>query len=121
KQRGARLSPAGTVRLAGGCSPVPQPRRPPMDTSQDHAVDVLNSLIETTLDSAHGYEEAAENAQQGQLKTLFSERSQRRKPLSLELQQEVRSFGAEPKDQQSLLGKAHNQFVDLKSALTRGG
>jgi uncharacterized protein (TIGR02284 family) len=91
-----------------------------MDTSQDGAVKLLNSLIETTLDSAHGYEEAAEHARDGQLKTMFSERSRRRQDLARQLQQEVRTFGGDPKDSQSVLGKAHNKFVDLKSALTGG-
>ena len=31
-----------------------------MHTTNDHAVKVLNSLIETTLDSAYGYKDAAE-------------------------------------------------------------
>lgn len=88
--------------------------------TQDSAVKVLNSLIETTLDSAHGYEEAAQNAPDGQLRTMFAERSRRRMDLVRELQQEVRTFGGQPEDDQSLLGKAHNKFVDLKNALTGG-
>jgi uncharacterized protein (TIGR02284 family) len=83
-------------------------------------VKVLNSLIETTLDSANGYREAAENARDGQLKTLFSERAQRRADLASQLQQEVRSFGGEPETDQSMLGKAHNKFVDLKNAVMGG-
>jgi uncharacterized protein (TIGR02284 family) len=88
--------------------------------SNEHAVKVLNSLIETTLDSANGYREAAENADASQYKTMFSDRASKRTELVRELQQEVRSFGAEPEDDQSLLGKAHNKFVDLKSALLGG-
>lgn len=88
--------------------------------TQDHAVKVLNSLIETTLDSANGYREAAENAQEGNLKTMFSERAQRRMDLSRELQEEVRTFGGEPEDEQSMLGKMHNKFVDLKNAVMGG-
>jgi len=91
-----------------------------MDATNQHAVKVLNSLIETTLDSANGYEEAAQNAQSGQLQTLFSERSRRRMDLTRQLQQEVRTFGGEPETDQSLLGKAHNKFVDIKNALTGG-
>ena len=91
-----------------------------MQGDQQHAVRVLNSLIETTLDSANGYREAAENAQSTQFRTLFEERSRRRLDLTRQLQQEVRSFGGEPEDDQSMLGKAHNKFVDLKTALTGG-
>ena len=89
-----------------------------MSNPNEHAVKVLNSLIETTLDSANGYKEAAENAENGDLKTLFSERSLKRHKLTGDLQQEVRSFGGEPDDHRSLLGKAHNSFVDLKAAVT---
>ena len=88
-----------------------------MSTTQEHAVKVLNSLIETTLDSAHGYKEAAESSEDARYKTMFSERSLKRMKLTGELQQEVRSFGGEPEQDQSMLGKAHNKFVDLKAAV----
>lgn len=88
--------------------------------ANDHAVKVLNSLIETTLDSANGYKEAAENAGSSQFKTLFAERAQNRTQLAQKLQAEVRSFGGEPETDQSFLGKAHNKFVDLKAALSGG-
>jgi uncharacterized protein (TIGR02284 family) len=92
----------------------------PMHNENHHAVKVLNSLIETTLDSANGYKEAAENVQTEQYRSMFSERSGKRMELTRRLQQEVRSFGGEPEDDQSLLGKAHNKFVDIKNARTGG-
>ncbi|MES2725103.1 MAG: PA2169 family four-helix-bundle protein [Pseudomonadota bacterium] len=88
-----------------------------MSTAHEHAVKVLNSLIETTLDSANGYKEAAHSSQDSQYKTMFSERSLKRMKITGELQQEVRTFGGEPEDDQSVLGKAHNLFVDLKAAV----
>jgi len=91
-----------------------------MATANEHVVKVLNSLIETTLDSANGYREAAENAQSSQFSSMFSDRAMRREQLVSELQQEVRSFGGEPETDQSLLGKAHNKFVDLKNAIMGG-
>jgi uncharacterized protein (TIGR02284 family) len=91
-----------------------------MHSEREHAVKVLNSLIETTLDSANGYREAAENAREGELRTLFAERARRRMDLTRQLQQEVRTFGGDPEDDQSMLGKAHNKFVDLKNAIMGG-
>lgn len=88
-----------------------------METTNDHAVKVLNSLIETTMDSAQGYREAAENAHSSQFSSMFAQRAARRAELVAQLQQEVRSFGGSPETDQSLLGKAHNKFVDLKAAL----
>jgi len=83
----------------------------------NRAVHVLNSLIETTLDSAHGYRDAADGASDPQLKSLFSERANRREELAQRLQAEVRSFGAEPERDQSALGKAHNVFAEIRGKL----
>jgi uncharacterized protein (TIGR02284 family) len=89
----------------------------PMHTANDEAVKVLNSLIETTLDSANGYKDAAEHVDNPQYKTMFAERSSKRMELAHRLQDEVRSFGGEPRDHQSMIGKAHNKFVGLKDKL----
>lgn len=86
----------------------------------DHAVHVLNSLIETTLDSVNGYRTAAENVRDPGLRSMFEQRASRRAQISTELQGEVRSFGADPKIDQSTLGAMHNKFVDLKSGVTGG-
>jgi uncharacterized protein (TIGR02284 family) len=91
-----------------------------MQTDSDRAVKVLNDLIETTLDSARGYEEAAEHVKDGQLKTMFADRSHKRMAMTRQLQAEVRTFGGEPQTGQSMAGKMHNTFVDLKAALTGG-
>ena len=88
-----------------------------MQTASDHAVEVLNSLIETTLDSANGYKEAAENAQSSQVSSMFADRAARRAQLVSELQQEVRSFGGEPEDDQSLMGRIHNKFAEMRGDL----
>lgn len=89
-----------------------------MQSNQEHAVKVLNGLIERTLDSANGYKEAAEHVDNPSYKTMFAQRASKRLELSRELQAEVRSFGGEPKDEQSFVGKAHNKFVGLKDAVT---
>lgn len=88
-----------------------------MSTPTQHTVKVLNSLIETTLDSARGYKEAAESSEDAKFKSMFSERSLKRMKLTGDLQEEVRTFGGEPEQDQSMLGKAHNKFVDLKAAV----
>jgi uncharacterized protein (TIGR02284 family) len=86
--------------------------------THDNAVKVLNSLIQTTLDSANGYRHAAESIDRSDCKTVFAERASRREHLAQELRQEVRTFGGEPETDQSMLGKAHNRFTELKSAVT---
>ena len=89
-----------------------------MQSDQHQAVKVLNSLIETTLDSANGYREAAENIDMSDCKTTFARRAAERSDLARRLQEEVRSFGGEPETDQSMAGKMHNKFVDLKNAVT---
>jgi len=88
-----------------------------MHTNDDRAVKVLNSLIETTMDSAHGYRSAADGADNPEFKALFSERAGKREELCRRLQQEVRSFGGEPEDDQSLLGRIHNKFAEMRGDL----
>jgi uncharacterized protein (TIGR02284 family) len=91
-----------------------------MDARQEQAVKLLNRLIETTLDSAHGYEEAAESAHEGRLRTLFAERSRRRRDLARRLQQEVRTFGGAPEDSASRLRRARDGLFALKDAVLGG-
>lgn len=88
-----------------------------MQTDNDRAVKVLNGLIETTLDSANGYRHAAEGASNPEFKTMFSERAGKREALCMRLQQEVRSFGGEAEDDQSLLGRIHNKFAEVRGEL----
>ncbi len=89
-----------------------------MATANEHAVHVLNGLIETTLDSADGYRKAAETADNPTFKTLFQNRAQKRERLCGELRSEVRSFGGEPKDDGSMLAATHRAFLDLKDKVT---
>ncbi len=88
-----------------------------MRTDNDRAIKTLNDLIETTLDSANGYRHAADGVSNPELKTLFTERAGKREELSRRLQAEVLSFGGEPEDDQSLLGRIHNKFAEIKGEL----
>lgn len=91
-----------------------------MRESTEHAVDVLNGLIKTTLDSVGGYRDAADNTDHSQYKSMFADRAARREQLARELQQQVRALGGDPKTEQGIVGKMHNEFVDLKNAVTGG-
>jgi uncharacterized protein (TIGR02284 family) len=89
-----------------------------MSKDNDHACDVLNGLIKTTLDSVGGYKDAADSADSSRFKGMFAERAIKRELLARELQEEVRALGGKPQEHQGLVGKAHNEFVNLKAALT---
>ena len=82
------------------------------------AVRTLNGLIESTLDSAEGYQSAAKNAENPRFKTLFSERARSRRQIVSSLQSQVRSLGATPEDDGTVLAAAHRAFLNLKNAVT---
>jgi uncharacterized protein (TIGR02284 family) len=90
-----------------------------MSTPNDHDIHILNGLIETTIDSADGYREAAEETDKANYKTLFEARSFERKQVVTDLQGTVRTLGGEPEDDGSVLAKAHRAFLDVKHALLR--
>lgn len=90
-----------------------------MNTANDHDIHVLNSLIETTLDSADGYREAAKETDKANYKTLFEQRSFERQEVATHLQGTVRTLGGEPEDDGSILAKAHRAFLDVKHALVK--
>jgi uncharacterized protein (TIGR02284 family) len=83
-----------------------------------HDVKTLNSLIETTLDSADGYAEAAKDAKSQSLISLFTQRSTERKQVASTLQQRVLLLGAEPEKDGTVLASAHRMFVNLRTTVT---
>jgi len=68
-----------------------------------HDIKVLNTLIETTLDSVDGYTEAAKDAGNPGYKMLFERRAAERRRVVNNLQGTVRSLGGEPEDDGSVL------------------
>jgi uncharacterized protein (TIGR02284 family) len=87
--------------------------------SNQHDIDVLNDLIEVTLDSAHGYEDAGSDTKNPHFKTLFGKRAIERKQVTAELQTEVRRLlGGQPATAGTTAGKAHRAFMNLKAAVT---
>ena len=90
-----------------------------MSTPNQHDIHVLNSLIETTIDSADGYREAAKETDKANYRTLFEARSFERQQVATDLQGTVRTLGGEPEDDGSVLAKAHRAFLDIKHALLR--
>ncbi len=90
-----------------------------MSTSQDHDIKILNGLIETTLDSADGYREAAKETDNVRYRAMFEERSVERSKVATDLQGSVRDLGGDPEDDGSILAKAHRAFLDVKHALLK--
>ena len=86
------------------------------DTSND--ITVLNSLIKTLNDSINGYQESAKDIGNQRLASLFQDRAMERQQVVTQLQAEVGRLGGDPSSSGSLLGGAHQIFLDLKSTIT---
>ena len=61
--------------------------------SAEHDLRVINSLIETTIDSVDGYREAAREARIPTLRTLFERRASERQAVVAALQAFVEANG----------------------------
>nr|WP_314438054.1 PA2169 family four-helix-bundle protein [uncultured Brevundimonas sp.] len=90
-----------------------------MSNPNAHDIKVLNGLIETTLDSADGYREAAAETQDTRYRDLFERRSAERARIVDDLSAAVRGLGGDPESSGSILAKAHRAFLDVKHALMR--
>jgi len=89
-------------------------------TDSQHDVKVLNALIETTLDSAKGYAEAAKDASDPGFKRLFEQRASERQQVVNDLQSEVRVLGGTADTDGSALAAGHRMFLRLRDSLTDG-
>jgi uncharacterized protein (TIGR02284 family) len=84
----------------------------------DHDVSVLNSLIETTIDSVDGYRHSAEQATNPTFADIFRRRAEERGQVVERLRAKVRELGGTPEEDGGLLAKAHRQFLSLRDAVT---
>jgi uncharacterized protein (TIGR02284 family) len=84
----------------------------------DHDVSVINSLIETTIDSVDGYRHSADEATGTTFTDLFRQRAQEREQVVAKLRERVRELGGTPEEDGGLLAKAHRQFLSLRDAVT---
>ena len=78
----------------------------------------LNTLLATLTDSINGYRESAEHVQSAEFRQLFLDSAEERSRAANDLRAEVSRLGGEPNDDGSVLGKTHQVFLDLKSAVT---
>jgi uncharacterized protein (TIGR02284 family) len=90
----------------------------------DHAhsaeISTLNTLIATTIDSITGYENSAKDIESERFREIFRQRADERQRVVEQLRSEVRRLGGNPEDDGSFMGKTHQRFEDLKSAVTGG-
>ena len=85
---------------------------------KDDTVSVLNELIETSKDGEKGFEKAAEDAHDAELKSLFAEASRRCREGAAELQALVRASGGSPENTGTAAGTVHRGWMSLKEAVS---
>lgn len=86
--------------------------------TNDHAISVLNDLIETNKDGEQGFRTAAEHVTNSELKTLFNIFAQQRARFASELNNEVLRRGGDPAKTGHISATLHRGWIDLKSAVT---
>ena len=91
-----------------------------MDTSDNkQSVSILNTLIETLKDGELGYQQAADETQDADLKTLFNGYSRQRHELAKTLQKAALALGdANPEHTGSVNSAVHRTWINLKATLT---
>ncbi|HEY8591587.1 MAG TPA: PA2169 family four-helix-bundle protein [Sphingomicrobium sp.] len=89
-----------------------------MDNSNSDEIGTLNTLIATTIDSVTGYENSAKDIDNQRFAEIFRQRADERQQVVEQLRGEVRRLGGDPEESGSFLGKAHQRWEDLKSAVT---
>ena len=90
------------------------------DHNHSEEISTLNTLIATTIDSITGYENSAKDIDSERFREMFRQRADERQRVVEELRSEVRRLGGNPEDDGSFMGKTHQRFEDLKSAVTGG-
>jgi uncharacterized protein (TIGR02284 family) len=90
------------------------------DQNHSDQISTINTLTATTIDSINGYENSAKEIKDDRLRQIFRQRADERQQVVSKLQSEVRRLGGEPEDGGSFMGKAHQGFENLKSAITSG-
>ncbi len=78
--------------------------------------ETLNDLIEINNDRVVGYEKAAGQAKDADLKSLFDANAARSGELARELKDFVKAEGAEPAKDTTFRGKIYRTWMDLKAS-----
>lgn len=84
----------------------------------ENKIEVLNTLITINNDRIVGYETAAKETEEQDLKTLFAQFSATSQKCKQELSNEVSKLGGTPTEGTLTTGKFFRVWMDVKAALT---
>src|SRR3954454_18469433 len=85
---------------------------------RSHDIEVLNSLIETTIDSVDGYRHSANEATNSRFSESFRKWAQDREQVVTKLRDRVRALGGTPEHDGGILAAMHRQFLSLRDKVT---
>jgi len=83
----------------------------------DKIVNLLNDLIETSKNGEKGFQAAAEDTKNAELKALFQRRAADCGSGAAELQAVVTQLGGKPEDSGTIAGAVHRGWMNLKQAV----
>lgn len=82
-----------------------------------NSTDIMNDVLETLIDSADGYEKAAELAERTTFKDFFSRRAASRRGMVAAIRNEITQLGGEPEADGTILASAHRVFMNLRTVV----
>ena len=89
-----------------------------MALNREELISSLNDLIQTCRDGERGFQLAAENVKDPDLKSLFTRCSLQRAQFASELQAEIRQLGGDVEDHATVTGSLHRGWLNLKAIVT---
>ena len=84
----------------------------------EKTVDALNSLVKINNDRYEGYQNAADNTDAHELKTMFGKFAQDSQKCRQELANEITNLGGTPTEGTKNSGKLYRAWMDVKAAAT---
>ena len=85
-----------------------------------NALKVLETLTDTAIDSAKGYETAADLAKTPALSTVLRDQAAKRRQLITDLNAEITRLGGGPRTSGSTTGAAHRAWTAITDAFSKG-
>jgi uncharacterized protein (TIGR02284 family) len=83
--------------------------------TRGEVLDQLNDLLTISHDAQEGYQEAAENVKDTELKSLFLTQARQRTEFGAELASEIRTLGGDADKGTSIASNLHRAWINIKA------
>jgi uncharacterized protein (TIGR02284 family) len=103
----------GTVGIRWRSGSNPHPGK---ECNMPDSKSLLVPLVQMTIDSAEGYEAAAENATAPELKQVLRDQATKRRQLVADLNTELVRLGGERQERGTMTGAAHQIWTRISTA-----